>query len=321
LTSEGLISIEGGLSRYIRLADGSRAHFHTFGRDGVPVLLLHGGIAGSSGAAGYRTLAPFLARNGFQVYCPDMPGFGLADNREAFWPRKGNVSHLEFLEQFVDALCLDSFHLTGNSLGCINAIYFLVNNPHRVRNFAVIAGGFGDAAPVSRRTANPGKNARDGWDGSLEDMRRMMRLILNHDEAITEDVLAMRVLAGARQRESFQTFWEAQDTPEFPKDPKLQAIVATKGRLEKVQIPGVYIFGAADRIYPVETGHDQEDQLPTIQFFYPEDCGHQAQTDRPDLVNPLLLEFFRDGIVSAATAKAAGVSDRRPPIPALVASS
>lgn len=54
-----------------------------------------------------------------------------------------------------------------------------------------------------------------------------------------------------------------------------------------------------------------------LQVFYPEDCGHQAQTDRPDLVNPVLLEFFRDGIVSAPTA--AGVSDRRDPLPDRVA--
>jgi 2-hydroxy-6-oxonona-2,4-dienedioate hydrolase len=54
-----------------------------------------------------------------------------------------------------------------------------------------------------------------------------------------------------------------------------------------------------------------------LQVFYSEDCGHQAQTDRPDLVNPVLLEFFRDGIVGAPTA--AGVSDRRDPLPDRVA--
>jgi 2-hydroxy-6-oxonona-2,4-dienedioate hydrolase len=318
LTSEGLIEIEGGLSRYVRLSSGARAHFHTFGRDGVPVVMIHGGIAGSSGAAGWRSIAPYLASRGFQVFCPDMPGFGLADTREQYWPRRGMIDHLAFLEEFVDAVCLDTFHLSGNSLGCINSVFYTVNNPQRVRSLAIMAGGFGDAAPISRRNANPGKNPADGWQGTKEDMRRMMRLILNHDDVVTEDILEMRTRSANLQLESFRALWDAQESPETPKDPRLMSVFTTKGRLTRLDIPTIYVFGAEDRIYPIETGHDQEDLLPNVQFFYPEDCGHQAQTDRPDLVNPLIGDFFEHGWVSAQVAKAAGVSTRRPPLPAIV---
>jgi 2-hydroxy-6-oxonona-2,4-dienedioate hydrolase len=56
-----------------------------------------------------------------------------------------------------------------------------------------------------------------------------------------------------------------------------------------------------------------------VQFFYPEECGHQGQTDRPDLFNPVFLEFFSGGQVSRKTADAAGVSKLRPELPHLVA--
>ena len=59
--------------------------------------------------------------------------------------------------------------------------------------------------------------------------------------------------------------------------------------------------------------------MPDVQFFYPENTGHQAQTDSPELVNQVFLEFFRDGKVSWETAKAAGISTRRPPHPDRVA--
>jgi hypothetical protein len=61
--------------------------------------------------------------------------------------------------------------------------------------------------------------------------------------------------------------------------------------------------------------------LPNIQFFYPEDCGHQGQSDQPELFNQLFLEFFRDGRVSRETADRAGVSKRRPEIETLVEQS
>src|SRR5690348_12881818 len=60
LTHEGLLSIPGLHSRYVRLASGARAHYMTAGQDGPNVILLHGGIPGSSGTAGWRFMAPFL---------------------------------------------------------------------------------------------------------------------------------------------------------------------------------------------------------------------------------------------------------------------
>jgi 2-hydroxy-6-oxonona-2,4-dienedioate hydrolase len=61
--------------------------------------------------------------------------------------------------------------------------------------------------------------------------------------------------------------------------------------------------------------------LPTIQFFCPDECGHQGQADRPELFNPLHLEFFRDGRVARRIAEAAGISKRRPGLAHLVEQS
>lgn len=314
LTSEGLIDIPGAQSRYVRLASGAKAHYLSFGRDGIPVLLLHGGIIGSSAAAGFRHTGPYLAERGFQVICPDMPGFGLSDLREEHWPTLGFHNHTEFIHEFVNAMCMDTFHIGGNSMGCINSIDYLIAHPDRVRSFAVVAGGFGDAAPIQRMTFNPA----DAWDGTREGMLNLMRLIINNDENITDDVLDMRILAAKRNMAPFRAFWDAQEAPNVAKDVNLRQVVSTQGRLTSMTIPGICIYPVDDRIIPVTTGQDQEDALPNVQFFYVTGAGHQAQTDRPDAVNPVLEEFFRDGKVSAKTAQFAGVSDRRPALASVV---
>src|ERR1700761_7053245 len=109
LTEENIIHIPGLYSRWVRLANGARAHYVTSGDTGPAVVLLHGGLPGSSGTAGWRFMAPFLGSRGFRVYCPDQPGFGLADARPDYWP-VGPHSHVEFVHEFANALCLDRFH-------------------------------------------------------------------------------------------------------------------------------------------------------------------------------------------------------------------
>ena len=64
--------------------------------------------------------------------------------------------------------------------------------------------------------------------------------------------------------------------------------------------------------------HPQEDALPNWQFFYPDNTGHQGQTDQPEMFGQVMLEFFRDGKVSRKAADWAGVSTRRAEIPDLV---
>src|SRR6185369_11769285 len=98
---------------------------------------------------------------------------------------------------------------------------------------------------------------------------------------------------------------------ELATDPSYQQWLKVKTRLPEVNIPGIYLYGMNDVLSPVENAFNQEDRLPNIQVFYPDECGHQGQTDQPEMFNQVALEFFRDGKVSWKTAEWAGVSRRR----------
>lgn len=317
LTEEGLIHVPGLLSRWVRLANGARAHYMTAGETGPSVILLHGGFAGSSGTAGWRYAAPFLGANGFRVYCPDLPGFGLSDVREEHWPT-GLGSHVDYLQHFADALCVERFHLAGNSMGCIDSVNFLCAHPNRVLSYALIAGFVGDVAPLQvEPKVNPAVLA--SFDGTEESMRRMMETIIGHDEAIDDELIAMRTATARRTEQSRAALGPAMLMYALGMGDDAEAVrLTTRGRLDRLPTPGICIYGQDDGMVPVEQGHLQEDALPGIQFFYPDDCGHQAQTDQPDMINHLLLEFFRDGRVGRKTADWAGVSSRRPENAALV---
>jgi 2-hydroxy-6-oxonona-2,4-dienedioate hydrolase len=318
LTEEGLIEVPGMSSQWVRLASGAKAHYVTSGSSGPAVVLLHGGIPGSSGTAGWRFMAPFLGENGFRVYCPDMPGYGLSDTRPEYRPA-GLHSHVDFIHEFTTALGCETFHLSGNSMGCVNTANYLVAHPERVLSFILIAGDVGDVVTGTKPPSTVAELA--GYDGTREGMRRMMEAIIYRGDAITDDLVEMRYLAASRHREAIIKFFPS--ILEYAgikpwSDPNIAARLSTKGRIDKITIPGIYLFGKEDVVTPVDWGYAQEDVLPKVQFFYPEECGHQGQTDRPDLFNPVFLEFFRDGKVSRRTADAAGVSKRRPEIADLV---
>jgi 2-hydroxy-6-oxonona-2,4-dienedioate hydrolase len=321
LTEEDLLPVSGMSSRWVRLDSGAKAHYMTSGDHGPSVVLLHGGLPGSSGQAGWRFMAPFLGENGFRVYCPDMPAFGLSDPAPEQRPRDLGA-HVDFIHEFVNAICLDRFHIAGNSMGCINSINYTVAHPDRVINYVLIAGFVGDITEDVARVPPP--TPVPPFDGTVESMRAMMEMIILRPEGYGDDLLEMRVKAANRHADAYRVLADSiykygARIPWAPEDECQRIRLSTKGRFDVLSsIPGIYLYGVDDVISPVANGHAQEDRLPHIQFFYPEDCGHQGQTDQPELFNQVSLEFFRDGRVSRQTADRAGVSRRRPELINLV---
>jgi 2-hydroxy-6-oxonona-2,4-dienedioate hydrolase len=315
LTEENIMCIPGMLSRWVRLGNGELAHYMTSGETGPAVILLHGGIPGSSGTAGWRFMAPILGANGFRVYCPDQPGFGLSDNREQYHPVNGTLDHIDFVNRFADALCLDKFSLAGNSMGCINTAHYVVRYPHRVERFVLIAGFIGDhyTTEIEKELRVPVKQTTD-----KAQMGDMMSGIILNPNAVTPDLIEMRTSAAKRNADAYEKWHQANNFGQITAD--VARALSTRGRIDKLDVPGIYMYGLNDVILPHDPiGYQQEDLLPKMQFFYVDDCGHQGQTDQPEIFNRVFTEFFRDGKVSREAAELAGVSKRRTELPDLVA--
>jgi pimeloyl-ACP methyl ester carboxylesterase len=320
LNEEGVMIVPGIDSRWVMLQNGARAHYSAAGSEGPAVILLHGGIVGSSGQAGWRYMIPYLAENGFRVFAPDRPGFGLSDTREQYWPKRGFLSWVEFVHDFANALCLDKFFLAGNSQGAQAAATYAVNYPERVERLILIAtGGVNQALNVDMSKVLPSTIKTPPYDGTPAGMQALMEPIIYRKESFSQDLLEMRSRSANMQQASFDS--ANAYNRRAATDPNVKQLLNLEGRLDKITIPTIYLYGRQDVLGPVENAYLQEDKLPNVQMFYPDECGHQGQSDQPDMFNQVFLEFFRDGKVSRKTADWAGVSKRRPEIPELVAQS
>jgi len=309
-TEEGLVAVPGLLSRWVRLGNGALAHYMTSGETGPAVILLHGGIQGSSGAAGWRFMAPFLGQNGFRVFAPDQPGFGHADTNPEFSPIYGTISHSDFINEFATAVGIDRFYLAGNSMGADNTIQYVMDHPERVISFILIATMKVGDNVADEKQIGPKLTNMAQFDGTAKSMGDMISPIMYKPSAVPQELLEMRAEAANRQKDSYEAGRKGREL--IRKDPALYARFSTKDRFNKIGVPGIYLYGKDDVLAPVENAYNQEDTLQNIQMFYPEECGHQGQTDQPDMFNQVFLEFFSKGKVSRATADWAGVSTRRP---------
>lgn len=304
-------------SHDVTLASGARAHYVVAGpEDGSPVVLLHGGLPGSSGTAGWRFMLPELAKVGLRVYAPDRPGFGQADIRPEHYPTRGFLSWADFVVEFLDALGLDRVQLGGNSQGAQTAAYVAMRNPERVERLALIAcGGFNPTLDIPPASLIPGVPFPI-WDGTEESMRTMLTTIVHRKESIDDALVAQRTRDALVQRESLAAA-EAWNRRAIA-DPNYGQAHRLRGHLDRLTIPIIYAYGRQDVLSPVENAYLQEDILVNMQFFYPDDCGHQAQTDQPEIINALFADFLLNGSVSRANALAAGVSTRRPELPGAI---
>jgi 2-hydroxy-6-oxonona-2,4-dienedioate hydrolase len=329
LNHEGQIDVPGLSSRWLRLPGGVKAHYMTAGDTGPAVVLLHGGLRGGGGLAGWRFMAPALAAAGFRVYAPDMPSYGLTEDPE-FYYTPGKLGHRNFVHDFTQALALDRFHLAGNSMGGSNVVNYLLAHPDRIISYILIACDLGDIAPMNElMQLHPVDTeivkAGMSFDGTKDSMNRMLSALTIDHTTISDDLLEMRTISANKNQEGLDRGWYGggragrpiEAMP--PMDPNVAASVTTKDRLNKITIPGLYMHGKLDYLQPPEWGYVREDRLPNIQFFYQENCGHQGQTDLPEVHHNVFIEFFRDGKLSRATADAAGVSTRRPELPGLIA--
>lgn len=317
MTEQNHATQEAPQEANVELRSGAIAHYVAAGPDnGHPVVLLHGGLAGSSGYAGFRFMIPALAEKGFRVYAPDRPGFGQADTREEHWPKRGFLSWVEFVEMFVDALGLETLSIGGNSQGAQTAAYFAVRNPERVENLALIAcGGFNPVLDIPAEDIKAGLPIPT-WEGTPASMRAQLEAIVYRTEAIDDALIERRCAAAEAQREAFAAAgaWNKRALS----DPTYGQAHRLTGHLDRLDMPIIYLYGKDDVLGPVENGYAQEDRLPNIQFFYPNECGHQGQTDQPEMFNQVFAEFFETGKVTRATADWAGVSDRRPELPGII---
>ena len=283
---------EGFYNSYV-LANGVRTHYSWAGTEGPAVILLHGAGPGACGAAGGRLMLPALAKAGYRAYAVDQLSMGFTDTRPHAWPVNGHQSLVDHVHDFIEPLCLDEVSLVGNSQGAYVAAKYAIDHPEKVNKVVYI----GSNTIYQAMQETPERKLRSfleviGYDYTEESLRKFMNRNLLGDTTVPEELIELRHRAATRPgvKESNVAF-DAY-LARMNEEPKLWDRYSLKATLPKLKIPGLFIWGNQDAVAPVETAYKLEKLLPNIQFEYIENCGHQAQTDQPEIVNKLVIDFL-----------------------------
>lgn len=275
------------------LANGVRTHYSEAGDAGPAVVLCHGGGPGSSGKAGWRFMLPALAEAGFRAYAIDQLSFGLTDARPHAWPVNGHQSLVDHVADFVDALCLDEVMLAGNSQGAYVAVKYALDHPEKARKVFMIGSGTISAAMGLPMPETEGVRVMNAFDGTPRAMRAFLELVTVDKNTVTDELVAERVAAANRPgvAQAVKAFNEGR--ARMAKDPNWRQRFDLSSRLPQMTIPAKFIWGQLDTFVPVELGHKLEKLLPNIPFTYVEGAGHQSQTDKPEMVNRMVIDFLK----------------------------
>jgi pimeloyl-ACP methyl ester carboxylesterase len=265
---------------------GVKTHYVVAG-EGEPLVLVHGGGPGASGASGWANTIPALAQH-FRVYAIDLIGNGDTDKPVISYSYQTFVEHVA---GFVDALNLGQIRIVGNSQGAYIAIKYVLDNPGRVKQAGLISTGTlakavgiddqGKAAPLPR------------FDGTKESLRAFIEVIVNDPARITDELINARFAVASQpgHREMFASI--AKYRALMDQDGSHRQVYEVGERLRNLTVPWCLIWGGADRSAPLDPlGNGMHAMFPNVPFHAVEGSGHQVQNDKPEECNRLLLEFF-----------------------------
>jgi len=263
-------SLTGVESRSVTI-DGYRVHYLAEGpASGPAVVLVHG--LGSS-AEDWRNLAPYLAKAGFRVYIPDLPGFGRSEQPSDF--SYSIPDQAATVESFFDALGLEQADLGGWSMGGWIVQRVAYDQPGRVKHLLLF-----DSAGILEQPT---------WDTRLftpttpAELDQLEALLMPHPQSIPGFV-AKDVLRHSRQNawvihRALASMLTGQD--------------ATDALLPELKMPMLIVWGREDHATPLDQGETIHRLVPQSQLLVIPGCGHLAPLQCAPQVGPAVVQFAK----------------------------
>jgi pimeloyl-ACP methyl ester carboxylesterase len=228
----------------------------------------------------------FLTQTGFRVLRYDLFGRGFSDR-----PRlRYNIDlFVNQLSDLLDALRLTRpVNLVGLSMGGPVTAAFTARFPQRVRSLTLIdpAGARSLAeTPMMKMIKLPfvaeviagltgseafiNQNAKDFFDPRLvEHFKSVYRVQMKYKGF-------MRAILSSVRNGMLDSFLDVYK------------------RVGKMDVPVLLFWGRNDLTIPLAHSDEICAAIPHLEFRLVENCGHIPHYERPDQVNPLLLEFLR----------------------------
>jgi pimeloyl-ACP methyl ester carboxylesterase len=269
--------------RFIEV-DGKSIHYLEYG-DGPPVLLMHGGGAGS--AIWFRQIEELSKTH--RVIAPDHPVLGLSDQVAYEAPFVGNA--VRYMNGFMDVVGIVTADVVGLSLGAQMAIGVAIENPERVRKLVVIdSAGLGKEFPLLYKLANlpvfgrlvvrPNRWGQDNYFKTMEVVDSEFADAGAYKQYAYDVTLTDGHAAAMHSSVSVITDFSGQKS------------IFSDDELRSICVPVLAIWGEHDPLFPVGHGYRLAELVPNSSLHVIENAAHVPLLDRPDEVNELILGFL-----------------------------
>ena len=272
-------------SRFLVL-DHSLVHYRDEG-SGPPLLLLHGIFSSLHTFDGWSA----ALRGDFRLIRMDLPGFGLSDTNADH--RYDVAKYVQWLDQFLDRLGLETVSLAGSSLGGWVAWEYALRFPRRVDKLILIdSAGYLDAQQIPlpiRMARTPFMNRIVRYVIRRNLIEVFVRQVYGDPTKVTPELVDRyyELLARAGNPEAFFAFVNGKFKDNTPKLPRLQT-------------PTLILWGEKDAWLPVEDAYRFLHALPHAELIIYEGIGHVPMEEVPIQTARDVREFLHSDTIPQA---------------------
>jgi pimeloyl-ACP methyl ester carboxylesterase len=233
-------------------------------------MLVHG-LGGS--AEDWRYLAPYLAKAGFRVVMPDLPGYGRSEQPADF--SYSVPDEAAAVVGFLDSLGLKQVELGGWSMGGWIVQQVAARHPERVSRLMLF-----DSAGLA---VKPDWDTRLFTPATPAELDQLDALLYPHPSKIPVFV-ARDIL-----RVSKQNAWVIHRAL----DSMLTGMYATDPLLPGLKMPVLLVWGAEDRVTPLSEANAMQALAPQSQLDIYPGCGHMAPEQCAMRIGPAVVAFVK----------------------------
>ncbi|MGD0096969.1 MAG: alpha/beta fold hydrolase [Terracidiphilus sp.] len=260
----------GGESRRVTV-NGLRIHYDVLGPvSGSSVVLVHG-LGGR--AEEWLSFARYLAKAGYRVYLPDLPGYGRSEKPENF--SYSVPDEAAVVVGFMDAMGLNQVDLGGISMGGWIVQIVAHDHPERIRKLMLF-----DSAGLREQ---PAWDTRLFTPSSADEVRQLNALLyprpLPVPGFVARDILRITDQNGWVIRRAVASMLTGHNVSD--------------DLLPELKMPVLIVWGSEDRIFPLHQGERMHSLVPQSQFEVFRGCGHLSPMECANRIGPLAAEFAR----------------------------
>ncbi len=237
---------------------------------GRPLLYLHGGH-------GFAAASPFLDALAahYEVFAPSHPGFGATPTIDEF----ATVDDLGYhYLDLLNALGLNDVTVVGASFGGWIALNMAIKNSKRIGELFLIG--------ATGAKFNDREHAQFADPFLTDDPDLPARFF--HDEAAGAAAFGNFEFKRMGSEDSLRFARNAEAFMRFAWSPLLHD-PAMRRRLHRIDIPTQVMWGAEDRVAPLDYGRQLAAAISGAAFHVIANAGHYVDVERPDEIAQLIL--------------------------------